>query len=235
MKILSILLFLILGLQAGMLGYGSEEKSTIAPNSPNIYDLFNRCVSDINAIVKHGEYQRSSSFSESMKSLEKRINEADMDTKEKQKIQQELKRYGSVCQNCINAARTDAPKLNSRYLKVLNGLDDFERHVISTGFVPLIREWHKLGKIKKHYVQRPTNKLEKEFAQTFDLVLLTVTELYLDEEQEEPMMTYLKNYQEYFSDLSRSYKKAKYEEINTLKPLGYKIKSLIKLSIPYNL
>lgn len=231
MKLLSILLLFILNLQANMFDYNTDGSI----KAKTIYDLFNQCTSDMNSIVKHGEYEKHINFEKNIVSVEKGIIDAQMDSNDRQSIQKNLREYKLICQTCINTMKNDAPQLNTHYTNLVNNLENFKKSVYSTGYQPLIKEWDKLTRIKKQYIKDPSNKLENKFARSLDQVVLTLTQLYLDDEQEQPMLTYLKNYQSYFNDLSRSYKSVKYENINEIKPLSYKIKSQIKLSIPYSL
>ncbi len=235
MKSVSILLLFILHLHASMFGYSFSDNTNENVGHKTIYEVFSASTSDINSIIKHGDYAKHTSFNNNIISVEKRVEDAEMSTKERKKLQDNIKKYRVICQSCIKAMETNAPQLDKHYKTLINSLNDFDRGINSTGFTPLIKEWHKLSHIKKQYIKEPSNKLEKEFEETLNLVVLTVSELYLDEELEEPLLSYLKNYQAYFNDLSRSYKSVKYENINHIKPLSYQIKSQIKLSIPYNL
>ncbi|MBU0632897.1 hypothetical protein KKA17_09635 [bacterium] len=235
MKPLLFSLIFILNLQAAKLDYNITEKAYSDIENKTIYYIFNLCSSDMNGIIKHGDYEKHLNFDKNIAYVQKRIETAQIDSKDKQKLQNNINKYKTICQSSVSSMKKNAPRLNTHYAIVTNSLVDFEKRICSTGFSPLIKKWHKLNHIKNEYLKEPSQELEQEFKRELDLVMQSVSELYLEEEQENAIFSYLKNYQSYFYDLSRSFKYAQYENIKEIKPLSYKIKSQIQFFVPYNL
>ena len=61
---------------------------------------------------------------------------------------------------------------------------------------------------------------------------MTITELYLDDEMEQPLFEYLDAYKAYFKEISGAYRSVGYAEVGKLKPLTYKIKMQFEMMLP---
>lgn len=237
MRAVFILMLGIINLYAGIFGSSDiwDAPAKEAAQQQTIYTTFSSCASDINAIIRHGAYEKKQGFFKNIVDVEKRIEQASIEQKQKEQLKEDIKKYRIICQSCIKTMQNDAPKLASQYKTLIESLQKFDSMVNSTGFPPLLKEWHKLSRIKRDYIKKPSAQTEKEFYRTLELVTITVRELYLEDEMEEPMLGFLKNYKEYFSSLATSYKNIAYDNVNDLRPLAYKIKSQIQLNIPNNL
>jgi hypothetical protein len=99
----------------------------------------------------------------------------------------------------------------------------------SIGLYALISRWRELSAIKNSFVKKPNPALEKKFDNIHNEIVVTITELYLDDEAESFLLGYLDNYKLYFKEITVAYAKANYDKINELKPLSYKIKAELEL------
>jgi hypothetical protein len=79
-------------------------------------------------------------------------------------------------------------------------------------------------------MRKPNAKLAKEFNQKFELVKMIIIELYLDEELEDPLLSYLDNYKKYFQGVNQAYKNVEYKNVQNIKLLSYKIKSILEFT-----
>jgi hypothetical protein len=153
-----------------------------------------------------------------------------MSKDEKEVLKKELTEYKTTVDLVYKNLKNKASKLNMHYLKTLNGLSSFNQSVASTGYGPLLKEWYVLTKIKRKFMRKPNAKLAKEFNQKFELVKMIIIELYLDEELEDPLLSYLDNYKKYFQGVNQAYKNVEYKNVQNIKLLSYKIKSILEFT-----
>ena len=124
--------------------------------------------------------------------------------------------------------KSNVPNIDKNYQNSLKGLITFNNSLESTGYTPLLSEWHELSKVKYKYIRKPSAKLKKRFDQKFRSVKLILEDLCLDEELEDPLLDYLSTYNIYFEELNLVYSRVDYSNIHKIKPLSYEIKSKLE-------
>lgn len=129
----------------------------------------------------------------------------------------------------------DAPEFNKHYKKSVKGLKKFNDKLSSIGYRPLLTLWYELSKTKAKFIKKPSYKLQKKFNKNYNLIIISITELYLDEEIEEPLFRYLENYKTHFNEVSLAYESIGYKNISILRPLSYKIKAKMEFLSPIKL
>lgn len=184
-----------------------------------------------NSITKRGQYLKYKSFKHSLDSLYSDIDMLDIDSKEKNAINNNMQNYSSIVEAIYKSMEQNHPKIDKHYQDSLDGLLKFNKLVKSTGYAPLISSWDKLTKTKKMYIKKPSKKLAKKFYEHLEEINLVLEDLCLDEDLEQPMLDYLYIYEAYFKELDTAYKKVEYANIIKLKELSYELKSQLTLII----
>ena len=232
MKLLTALLLASLSLYAGIFTSQVEAKKVLKTNK-QIHASFRQNVSDANAIIKRGEYTKFATYKAENSSIIERIEKLDIDTDNKKQLKNDILTYSALIKTLGTKLQTKAPELNHHYKYTIHNLKTFNQNLASIGYRPLLYDFRELSTIKNKFVKKPSKSLERKFNEKWSAVMVTLTELYLDDDMEEPLVKYLQSYKSYFVELSSAYNSLNYFNINKLKPLSYKIKAQLELYIPY--
>ncbi|WP_457745410.1 hypothetical protein [Sulfurimonas sp.] len=226
---MKLLLFILisLNLHANIFSYYSYDVHT----TNFVIKKFRKTVSKANAIVKKGDHTQYKIYKKDIATINKNIDSFDLSKEDKKRLKQKIKRYESIITTIYKNIQHSAPKLDQHYIASLHGLIKFNNGIASTGYGPLLKEWHDLSKIKYKYIKKPSELLVKKFNEKYEAVMLVLTDLCLDEELEEPLIAYLKLYKNYFHELDTVYRDVTYSKIRELKPLTYEIKSKLEFVI----
>lgn len=230
MKIISFLFFTVLALNAGVLDYWSSERAEQrVAEQQSIKELFRQNVRSANGVIKRGEYDGMVLFSDGIGTLQKELKQIDDPALPIKELTQDIEAYSQLVSALSGELQKNAPKMHEHYSSIVGGVDTFNRKLASIGLRELLRSWKELTRIKHRFVKKPSAKLAKAFNKAWDNVSITITELYLDEEMEEPLFDFLDNYKLQFAEMNRAYKKIGYANVAKIKPLSYKIKMQLEL------
>jgi len=227
MKIVLFILSLSLFLSAS---YFSDETSNTAKHHQKVLEIFRASSSDGNALMKKGDFEKYKLYKSNITTLINEIDSLDLSKQEKKSLKKNMHQYTRIIDSVYKHMKNKTPKINSEYSKSLHGLVAFNDGINSTGYGPLLKEWHDLAKVKYKYIRKPSSKLSKKFDEKWDAVVFVLTDLCLDEEYENPLLAYLDVYKKYFKDLNHVYKTVHYEKIKKVKPLSYAIKSQLEFA-----
>lgn len=227
MKYILILIFIFWDLHASL--YHSDNVQT-----KDIREAFRENVSDANAILKRGEYAKIAKYKTDIESIIGQIKTLGIANENKEELQKDIALYTALINDISIHLQKKAPELEKNHLHILRKLDAFNKRISMIGFSELSENWRQLSNIKNSFIKQPRLKLEKEFDAKWSAVVITITELYLDEEIEQPVLDYLNDYKTYFKEISSAYSSAQYSNLNKVKPLSYKIKAQLELLVPYN-
>ncbi|MFA5233806.1 MAG: hypothetical protein WC390_05330 [Sulfurimonas sp.] len=219
--LLCILAFSVL-LSASMF---TQEENT----KGNLIEEFRQNVSDTNSIIWRGEYEKISSHKSNLSSIIKKVQNLEMPQEKKQELETNLQSYATIVDTISKNLQKEAPKLKNHYSNTITNLDSFNKKISSIGLYALSSRWRELSSIKNNFVKKPNSALEKKFDNIWSEVVVTITELYLDDEAETFLLDYLENYKLYFKEITVAYSKTNYDKINKLKPLSYKIKAELEI------
>lgn len=222
MRLLIAVLLVISSLQAGMFTNNNDTRNHIRKD-------FHQNVSDANSIIKRGEYEKISAYKTNILSIAQQVDSLDISDDDKLQLQKDLHTYSDLVNTIAQNLEKKAPQLNLHYNETIRGLKRFNKKIASIGLYELTSQWMELSSIKNRFVKKPNRQLEKKFDNTWNAIIVTITELYLDDDMEEPLLTYLDNYKAYFKEISQAYKSVSYNNIKKLKPLSYKIKAKFEL------
>lgn len=222
MKILLSILTLSLLLNASMLAKEENKRGVLI-------EEFRQNVNDTNSIIWRGEYDKMPSYKASVSSITKKIQDLKIAQEKKQELITNLQNYAAIVDTIAINLQKEAPQLKSHYENSIANLDAFNKKISSVGLYTLSSRWIELSGIKNSFVKKPKPELEKKFDNVLSEIIVTITELYLDDETESFLLGYLENYKLYFREITVAYSKANFEKINELKPLSYKIKAELEL------
>lgn len=232
MRYLFMLFITLLSLHANAFYANNPQKE--AGEKTKIRKAFRESVSDANAILKRGEYNKILKYKSDILSIIEQLNLLNIPEENKQEIHDDMVLYSELINDISAKLQEKAPMLQERDQTVIEGLDGFNKKISAIGLSELSQNWYKLSSIKNNFIKNPSTKLEQEFTARLSVITTIITELYLDEEQEEALFWYLKEYKNYFQDLSSAYSMAEYKNLKKVKPLSYKIKAQLELFAPYN-
>ncbi|MEA2110805.1 MAG: hypothetical protein U9P71_02030 [Campylobacterota bacterium] len=220
LKLLFLLWMLTLLLQ------GNVSKSEMTSSLSVDYKLlFQQSVKDTSAIIKRGEYDRIALFNENIDTVVYFLNAQQSQVLITQDIITNIKNYSKIVNLTYGALNKKAPSLFTDRYNILEGLELFNKKINSIGLRELLVGWRELSKLKRDFIRHPTKKLKLDFNNKHSYIVLLITELYLDEEMEEPLYSFLKQYKEVFDMMEKAYADVGYTYVAKLKRLGYKIKS----------
>ncbi len=222
MKILLSILALSLLLNASMF---TREENTRGV----LIEEFRQNVNDTNSIIWRGEYDKIPLYKASVSSITKKIQDLKIAQEKKQELTTNLQNYTAIVDTIAINLQKEAPQLKSHYENSIANLDAFNKKISSVGLYALSSRWRELSSIKNSFVKKPKPELEKKFDNVLSEIIVTITELYLDDEAESFLLSYLENYKLYFKEITAAYSKANFDKINELKPLSYKIKAELEL------
>ncbi|MDD2651993.1 MAG: hypothetical protein PHX44_02935 [Sulfurimonas sp.] len=222
MKILLCIFTLSLLLNASIFTK-EENKSGV------LIEEFRQNVNDTNSIIWRGDYDKIPSHKASVSSITKKIQNLKIAQEKKQELTANLQNYAAIVDIIALNLQKEAPKLKSHYENSIANLDAFNKKISSVGLYALSSGWRELSSIKNSFVKKPNPTLEKKFDNMLSEIIVTITELYLDDEAESFLLGYLENYKLYFKEITAAYSKANFSKINELKPLSYKIKAELEL------
>jgi len=198
-------------------------------NNGILIEEFRQNVNDTNSIIWRGEYGKIPLYKASVSSITKKIQDLKIAQEKKQELTTNLQNYTAIVDTIAINLQKEAPQLKSHYENSIANLDAFNKKISSIGLYALISRWRELSSIKNSFVKKPNPALEKKFDNIHNEIVVTITELYLDDEAESFLLDYLENYKLYFKEITVAYAKANYDKINELKPLSYKIKAELEL------
>jgi len=208
-----VLFFISMTLHAA--SHGKQESVTT---------LFNQNVHAMNAIVKRGDYDKMDEFDTTLQEVRKRL-----ELYGQAKILEQLNDYDAKVRSVSASLVEYAPSLQKDQEIIIAELESFNRRISSIGLAELIKGWRELGRLKKAFVREPQKNLQKDFETKWLYVSVLIEELYLDEEVETPMLQFLQRYKSVFDSIAAAYKESGFDNVATLKPLSYKIKSDIMM------
>lgn len=227
MKAILITLLLCVVSQAGMFGESSDTDPR--RTHKELLDGFRDNVSNANAIIKRGEYEKLKSYQIGLDQLSAKLDLIETIEGSKASLIKDIKAYSTLVESVSQSLQKKAPALGAHHQEILEGLKLFNSKLASIGLRELLREWKQLSRLKHAFVKRPTKKAQKAFEESWTLVYVTITELYLDEEMEDPLFAFLEKYKVHFNELNAAYKAVGYDKVASIKPLGYKIKMQLEL------
>ncbi len=230
MRYLLTFVLITLSLKAGMFSFYEHERNfQTQKTTKNIQKDFRQNVRHANAIIKRGDYNRLIEYQDGIASIISRIDTLNISKEEKKVLKQDLNNYVNIVQTLYKNLQYGAPHFNQHYKNSMSEVSKFNKGLISIGYSPLLDNWHKLTQIKRRFIKKPSKSLERRFNQEWTSVMILITELYLDDDMEEPLLAYMKKYKSNFHEVQSSYAHASYAKIQSLKPLSYKIKSQLEL------
>jgi len=229
MKIFILLCCAVLSLQAG---FFEKEKHQEQLQKMDLLQRFKENASAANDIVKRGEYGLIAEQERQVARIRGDVSGLNVSAQERKDLSTDLESYAKMVSSIGSSLKRSAPELHQHYRQVIAGLPEFNRRMGSIGLRELLHSWRELSRIKGRFVKRPDAKLVKAFEEEWTNITVTITELYLDDEMEQPLFEYLDAYKAYFKEISGAYRSVGYAEVGKLKPLTYKIKMQFEMMLP---
>ncbi|KIM06558.1 MAG: hypothetical protein KU29_08470 [Sulfurovum sp. FS06-10] len=157
-------------------GLGASAFEDEKESKKEIHKNFRENVSDMNAILKRGEYNKVAKYESDVSSIIRQIELLDIPEKNKEELQNDINSYVTLVNNIRTKLQEKAPKLHDHHLTIINGLNNFNKKISSIGLSELSENWQELSTIKNRFVKKPSQQLEKEFDEKWSVVVITITE-----------------------------------------------------------
>ncbi|UFS62125.1 hypothetical protein LOH54_10745 [Sulfurimonas sp. HSL-3221] len=229
MKVLFLSVCMFAGLKAGLFETDTHEK---ASQRMGLLKQFKENASDASAITKRGEYALIKGQEQSLARIRAEVLTLGLPEQERTALLSDLDTYKETVRGIGTQLQKSAPELHQHYRRLLDGLGEFNRRLGSIGLRELLHGWRELSRVKGRFVKEPDARLAKTFDTAWTEVSVTISELYLDEEMEAPLLEYLDAYKAYFEEVKHAYKAVGYADVSSLKPLTYKIKMQMEMMAP---
>ena len=229
MRLVVLAVCTFISLQAALFDGDVHEK---ASRQMGLLKQFKANASDASAITKRGEYTLIDGQARGIDRIRSEVRALDLPEPEREALLHDLDTYRTTVREIGAQLQKSAPDLHRHYRGLLDGLGAFNSRLGSIGLRELLHSWRELSRIKGRFVKQPDARLAKAFEGAWTRVTVTISELYLDEEMEQPLFEYLDAYKACFDEMNTAYRAVGYADVGRLKPLTYKIKMQFEMMAP---
>jgi hypothetical protein len=128
---------------------------------------------------------------------------------------------------CIQTSRTS---ISAQILKTKKESRHFKKKIKSIGLAELNNSWHDMQKNNHQFLREPSNEKFQEYEENFNRAKTIITELYLEDEDEEYLFAYLDQHRHATAALYEVYTRVGLDRVREIKPLTYAIKEHMQLN-----
>jgi len=135
-----------------------------------------------------------------------------------------------IVNDTIHCMQTGKSSISEQIKKTKKETQRFEKKIKSIGLAELNNSWHAMQKHNHQFLREPSNAKFQEYQENVNLSKNIITELYLEDEDEEYLFAYLDQHLKTSTALYDVYSRVGLERIREIKPLSYAIKQHIQLN-----
>ncbi len=231
MKTLVIILVLVTSALAALfftLDTPTEEKApSYAPKQKLLYSKIDDNFDLVRRISKEGDISEAKNFKRDSLRL---INEIKRKSLFSEKFVQDYTRLHFIINDTAHAIHEHDDVLYMHLLKTKDRMENFEKKLKSIGLGELNKNWRITQKLFHQFHRKPSDEKYKKYLQHLDMTKTIITELYLDDDQEEYLFSYLDEHHNAFHALYEVYNDVGFYRINELKPLIYGLKEQMEFN-----
>lgn len=233
MKIFLIILILVTSALATLfftLDKPNEHKSPLqAPVQKSLYSKINDNFNLARRISKEGDISEIRSFKTDSVRLLSEIRRKSIFS---EKFVQDYAKLHSIVNDTAYSIRLHDDILYTHMLKTKDRMQNFEKKIKSIGLSELNKSWRITQKLFHQFHRKPSEEKFLTYLKHLQETTNIITELYLDDEQEEYLYSYLKEHHKALNSLYEVYNDVGFHRINELKPLIYGLKEQMEFKTP---
>ncbi len=136
----------------------------------------------------------------------------------------------SIVNDTIHYMQTDRSNIAMQILAIKQETLHFEKKVKSIGLAELNNSLHAMQKNNHQFLRAPSEAKFQQYRKDLSHAKSIITELYLKDEDEEYLFTYLDQHRKASAALHDVYSRVGFERMREIKPLTYAIKEHIQLN-----
>lgn len=136
----------------------------------------------------------------------------------------------SIINDTIHYMQTDRSDIAMQLLTIKKETLRFEKKIKSIGLAELNSSLHAMQKNNHQFLREPSQAKFQQYTQNLNRAKEIITELYLEDEDEGYLFTYLDHHLKASTALYNVYSRVGLERMREIKPLSYAIKEHIQLN-----
>lgn len=191
--------------------------------------LFSLGERSVRQMIRDGNEKSISSFQSYNDALDAALIKYKNSGIETQKAQEMLAQYKQDSQHLTQTASLYSQKLQTYSKLEQNQEKAFGLSLDQIGLHDLKTTFSNLEKARLEYIKKPSETAQQKYEKLTNDLTRMINELYLDEDIEKPLLTYIENHTHYFETVVSIYTTAGLESINRLHANSYTIKAQLEL------
>jgi hypothetical protein len=197
------------------------------PKDPaKLFSLEERSVRNM---IRYGDEKSISSFQAYSEALDTALIKAKKLGIETQNTQKMLSQYKQDSQHLTQTASMYSQKLHTYSRFEATKEKAFQVSLEQIGLYELKTTFSNLEKARVEYIKEPSLQTQARYEELTKAMTQMISELYLDETIEKPLISYIKNNAHYFKTIVSIYTTVGLESINRLHANSYTIKAQLEL------
>lgn len=233
MKIFVVILILVTSALAALfftLDKPNEHKSPLqSPVQKTLYSKINDNFNLVRRISKEGDISEIRSFKTDSVRLLSEIKRKSLFS---EKFVQDYAKLHSITNDTAHSIRVHDDMLYTHMLKTKDRRQNFEKKIKSIGLGELNKSWRITQKLFHQFHRKPSEEKYLTYLKHLEETKNIITELYLDDDQEEYLYSYLEEHNKALNSLYEVYNDVGFHRINELKPLMYGLKEQMGFQTP---
>lgn len=199
-----------------------EASDTLAER---IHENFSR----MRRITKEADIQDLSLFLQNSSRLLKEIESREPLCEE---FKKEYSKLFDIVNQTALSIQSKQPALSQKLQRMKAQFERFDRKIKSIGLPELKTNWYEMQKLYRQFMREPSVQTFQSYRLRHVQAKSMITELYLDDADEEQLFAFLDHHYDVLSDFQLLYNDVGMENICQLKPLMYQLKEKIQLKAP---
>ena len=183
----------------------------------------------VRQMIRSGDEKSISSFQAYSDALDTALVNAKKLGVETQSTQEMLFQYKQDSQHLTQTASLYSQKLHAYSQFEQEKEKSFQIALDQIGLHELKFTFKNLEKARAEYIKEPSPKTQEKYEELTKNMTKTINELYLDEDIEKPLLSYIENHTHYFKTVASIYTSTGLDSINRLHANSYTIKAQLEL------
>lgn len=233
-KFIIIVVLLSLALAAVFFTLTPPQQNSSPINSVKESDSFaqkiNQHLKLIHRITKNSDLQDSELFRHDCAHLMKEVRDRPLLSKN---IEKEYSALIKIVDKTISSIEIKRPHLRNQIECMEDNLKTFNKKIKSIALFKLQNNCTKIQKKYYHYLRQPYEDAFQSYKQIFIDTKQIITELYLDEDDEDVLFAFLDQQYVVLEGFHLIYRDVGLENIRNIKPLTYRLKEEVQLHPSY--
>jgi len=208
-----------------------QNSTAISPKilTKDPVQLFSLGERSVRQMIRYGDEKSISSFQTYSDALDAALIKDRRLGIETQNVEQMLSQYNQDSIHLTQTASMYSQKLHTYSQYEQTQKKAFQLSMDQIGLHELKSTFNNLEKARLEYIKEPSSKTQANYEELTKNMTQMLTELYLDESIEKPLISYIENHTHYFKTVVSIYTTTGLESINRLHANSYTIKAQLEL------